>query len=125
MSNGPGQAGLTWAWLGRHEGHQSKPSTVQYHAGPGRLAGWLTRSRSSTVILTRVVSDRRHDGPVGLEPIKNSKIQNLNVIFKFIFDSINYIYNFRYILRQRISDTHINTDHNLGCSHIITESSVL
>jgi hypothetical protein len=29
-----------------------------------------------------------------------------------MLDSINYTYNFRYILRQRISDTHINRDEN-------------
>jgi hypothetical protein len=45
----------------RHEGHQSKPGMVQYRVGPGRPAGWLTRSRLGTVILTRVVLGRRHD----------------------------------------------------------------
>jgi hypothetical protein len=45
---------------------------------------------------------------VGPDPVKkHSKIQNLKIIFKFILDLINYIYNFRYILKQRISDTHI------------------
>jgi hypothetical protein len=51
--------------LARHEGHQSKPDTVKYRAGPGRPAGWLTRLRPGTVILTRAVPGRKHDGPVG------------------------------------------------------------
>jgi hypothetical protein len=48
------------------------------------------------IILTWVVPGRRHDGSVGPGPVnkkKHSKIQNLKVIFKFILDSINYIYN--------------------------------
>jgi hypothetical protein len=121
MSNGPCRVGLA-----RHKGHQSKPDTVWYRAGPGWPAGWLTRPRPGTVILTRAVSGRRHDGPVMSGRVrshkqkKHSKIQNLKVIFKFILDLISYIYNFRYIFRQRISDTHINTYHNSECSHIIT-----
>jgi hypothetical protein len=50
--------------LARHDGHQSKPGTVWYRAGPGRPAGWLTRPRPGTVILTRAVPGRRHGGPV-------------------------------------------------------------
>jgi hypothetical protein len=50
--------------LARHEGHQSKPGTDWYRAGPGRPAGWLTRPRPGTVILTRAVPGRRHGGPV-------------------------------------------------------------
>jgi hypothetical protein len=50
--------------LARHEGHQSKPGTVRYRAGPGRPTGWLTRPRPGTVILTRVVPGRRHGGPL-------------------------------------------------------------
>jgi hypothetical protein len=110
-----------WA---RHEGYQSKPGTVQYRVGSGRL----TWPRLDTIILTRIVSGRRHDGPIGPEPVnkkKHSKIQNLKIIFKFILDSINYIYNFRYILRQRNSDTHINTYHNFRMLSYNNISSIL
>jgi hypothetical protein len=123
MSNGPCRAGPARA---RHAGHQSKPGTVWYRAGPGRPAGWLTRLRPGTVILTRAVPGRRHGGPVvpgrarSHKHKKHSKIQNLKVLFKFILDLVNYIYNFRYIFRQRISNTHINTYHKSECSHIIT-----
>jgi hypothetical protein len=55
MSNGPCRLGHGWA---RHEGHQSKPDTVQYRAGLGWLAGWLTWPRPGTVILTRAVPER-------------------------------------------------------------------
>jgi hypothetical protein len=112
--------------LARHDGHQSKPGTVWYRVGPGRPAGWLTWPRPGTVILTRVVPGRRHGGPIvpgrarSYKHKKHSKIQNLKVLFKFILDLVNYIYNFRYIFRQRISDTYINTYHKSECSHIIT-----
>jgi hypothetical protein len=111
-----------------HEGHQFSIvlGPARFSIVPGRAAGWLTRSRPGTVILTWAVPGWRHDRPVVLGRARtrkqknHSKIQNLKVIFKCILDLINYIYNFRYILRQRISDTHINTYHNSECSNIIT-----
>jgi hypothetical protein len=113
---GPARLGHS---LARHDGLQSKPDTVWYRAGPGRPAGWLTWPRPGTVILTRAVPGQRHGGPVvpgrarSHKHKKHSKIQNLKVIFKFILDLINYIYNFRYIFRQRISDIYITSQNAL------------
>jgi hypothetical protein len=87
MPDRPGR-GLAW-----HEGHQSKPDTVRYHAGPGRSAGWLTRPRLGTVILTRVVPGWRHGGPVvpgrawfhkQKKTLQNSEFKgNIQIYFRF------------------------------------------
>jgi hypothetical protein len=112
MSNGPGRAGT----------RGTSPSPARFSVVPGRPP----QLRPSTVILIRAVPSRRHNGPVvpgraqTRKHKKHSKIQNLRIIFKFSLDSINYIYNFRYILRQRILDTHINTYNNSKYSYIIT-----
>lgn len=97
-----GQLGHDWA---RYEGYQSKPATVQYHAGPGRPADRLTQPRPSMIILIRVVSVRRHDGPVVPDwtqtcKQKNSKIQKIKGNIQTFLDSIGYTYNFRYIFRK-------------------------
>jgi hypothetical protein len=111
MSNGLCRVGLARARFG-----SARWTPVQARHGlvSCRATGWLTRSRPGTVILTRVVLGRRHGGSVvpgrarsHKHKKKHSKIQNLKVIFKFILDLINYIYNFRYIFRQRISYTHV------------------
>lgn len=47
--------------------------TVQYRDGPDWSVGWLTRSRSSTVILTRIMLDWRHDEPVVPGQIRTHK----------------------------------------------------
>jgi hypothetical protein len=119
----PGRPGPGTAWPGTMD---TSPNPAQFGIVSGRPAGWLTRPRPGTVILTRVVPGRRHGGPIvpgrarSYKHKKHSKIQNLKVLFKFILDLVNYIYNFRYIFRQRISDTYINTYHKSECSHIIT-----
>lgn len=43
-SNGPCRAGPAQA---RHEGHQSKPDTIQYHVGTGWPVGWLMWSKAA------------------------------------------------------------------------------
>lgn len=78
---------------------------VSVQARHGSISCWAAQPRSSMIILIRVVSGRRHDGPDVPDwtqtcKQKNSKIQKIKGNIQIFLDSIGYTYNFRYIFRK-------------------------
>jgi hypothetical protein len=100
---------VQWAVPGRPGPGTAWPGTMDTSPNPAQFG--IVSGQAGPIVPGRARSYKHK---------KHSKIQNLKVLFKFILDLVNYIYNFRYIFRQRISDTYINTYHKSECSHIIT-----